>query len=372
MKSASRNILTISGLALLLACGFAMTARAQNREKYLISAKAGGINLVSGNVTVARAGSERWRKLAATDDLESGDRVATGAGGRVEVLLNPGSYLRVDQNSEFELANASLDDLRVELIKGSAVLEVSSANGVRPAIGIHTPHTEALIIKGGIYRFNLLSADTTEIIVRKGQLLYGKGTPSELKSGRKVLVRRAGGEEVAKLEKKDKEPDFLELWSKERAKTLAQANRRLERNTLLSAFNDFTFGDYGFSRNGRYGFWIYSAVARGYCFLPYGLRGWSSPYGHSYANGYGYYGPLYGDPTSGSRGSTAGNTGYGNNNNGGNNGGGNGGNNNPPPSQPSQPTYQPAPPPQPMPAPRHDAPIERPTREYTIQAGSPQ
>jgi hypothetical protein len=373
MKSASRNLSTISVLALLVAFGLAMTTtQAQNREKYLISAKAGGINLVSGNVTVAREGSERWRKLSLTDDLDSGDRVKTGAGGRVEVLLNPGSYLRVDENSEFELTDASLDDLRVELIKGSAVLEVSSADGVRPAIGIYTPQTNALIIKGGIYRFNLLAGDVTEIIVRKGHLLYGKGAANEVKSGRKVLVRRTGGEEVAKLEKKDKEQDFLDLWSKDRAKMLAQANQRLQRRTLMTAFNDFGWNDWnGWSRYGGLGLWVYSPSAGGYCFLPYGLRGWSSPYGHRYGNGYGYYGPVYGNnsgyPTTGNTGN--GNNG-GNNSGGGNNGGGNG---NPPSSPPSQPSYQPPPSPPPsMPAPRNDAPIERPTREYTIQAGSPQ
>src|SRR5215208_7093796 len=66
-------------------------AQAQTRDKYLISAKAGGINFVSGNVTVTRNGATGREQLTEKDNLESGDAVTTGATGRVEVLLNPGS-----------------------------------------------------------------------------------------------------------------------------------------------------------------------------------------------------------------------------------------------------------------------------------------
>ncbi len=109
MKSASRHILKICGLVLCLAFGLTVAAQDQNREKYLISAKAGGINLVSGNVTTLRKGDDRQRELSPTANLQTGDSVTTGMGGRVEVLLNPGSYMRVDENSEFELMDASLD-----------------------------------------------------------------------------------------------------------------------------------------------------------------------------------------------------------------------------------------------------------------------
>ena len=100
-------------------------ALAQIREQYVISAKAGGVNLVSGNVTVRRQGVSGGRVLALSDDLQNGDVVTTGADGRVEVLLNPGSYFRAAENSEFELTDGSLDRLRLRLIRGSAVVEAA-------------------------------------------------------------------------------------------------------------------------------------------------------------------------------------------------------------------------------------------------------
>lgn len=368
MQSASRRLLIISGLAFLLGLGLTLTVEAQNREKYLISAKAGGINLVSGNVTVARERNLGLRQaLTSTDDLQTGDIVTTGAGGRVEVLLNPGSYMRVDENSEFELTDASLDQLLVKLVKGSAVVEVTGADDVELSLGINTPQAAALIIKGGIYRFNVLPNETTEILVRKGRVLFGKGLANKIKGGQKVIIGRDGSVlETAKLNKK--EQDALDVWSKERAETLARANQRLQRRPLLTAFNDWdSWNGWGQTNGyGTLGLWVYSSTARSYCFLPVGSSAWSSPYGHRYGNGFGYYGGGYGWPR-GYGNQPSGNGGNTSTGGGSNGGGGNGGNSNPTPAP------QPQPQPQPMPAPRppstNDSPLERgPRRDYTTQS----
>lgn len=360
MKSGLRAVLIMAGLALCLACGAVATA--QNREKYVISAKAGGINLVAGDVTVRRAGSQGERRLTAKDSLESGDVVTTGAGGRVEVLLNPGSYMRVSEGAEFELTDTSLDSLEVNLHRGNAIVEVASAYDVKVEINITTPQSSVTITKGGIYRFNVLPNEATEIFVRKGKLVFGKGKEDKLKGGQKVVIRQ-GRTEVAKFDKK--EQDALDLWSRDRAKTLAKANEQLQARSLIAAFRGLNSWDsmnvFSASYSG-WGAWVYNPRASSYCFFPLGGRGWSSPYGHSYTNGGGWTGggvPIY--PT------TGGATGS---------GGGNGGGNPSSPSSPSSPTPAPSspapmpsspPPMAPMPsAPMREMPSEpAPRREYT-------
>src|SRR6185503_9626920 len=108
-------------VALMLVCAGFVTAGAQNRERFVISAKAGGINAVSGRTGVQPQGSTEWEQLTIKDNLEAGDMVKTGTDGRVEMLLNPGAYLRVGENSEFELTNNSLENLEVRLIRGTAI-----------------------------------------------------------------------------------------------------------------------------------------------------------------------------------------------------------------------------------------------------------
>src|SRR5712692_2264430 len=109
--------------AIAIALGLASIGTAQNREKFVISAKAGGVNSVTGRVMVTRAGKSQL--LTAQDDLAAGDLVTSGAASQVEVLLNPGSYLRVSENSAFELADNSLENIRVRLTKGSAIVEAT-------------------------------------------------------------------------------------------------------------------------------------------------------------------------------------------------------------------------------------------------------
>jgi hypothetical protein len=96
MKSLSPalRILCLVALAVFLA----PLGQAQNREKFGISAKAGGVNSVTGRVMVARVG-QAPQLLSSQDDLASGDVVTTGANSQAEVLLNPGSYLRVAENT---------------------------------------------------------------------------------------------------------------------------------------------------------------------------------------------------------------------------------------------------------------------------------
>ena len=95
-----------------------------------------------------------------TEDLEKGDVVKTGYDGRVEILLNPGSYMRVAENSEFELSNNSLENLEVRLIRGTAIMEVTGADDTELLINITTPHTRMAIVRRGLYRVNVVPGDT--------------------------------------------------------------------------------------------------------------------------------------------------------------------------------------------------------------------
>ena len=82
-----------------------------------------------------------------TDDLNSGDRVRTDSDGRVEILLNPGSYLRLGGNSEVELLDNSLANLEVRLLRGTAIVEATGADNLDLNIGVSTPHARLAIVR---------------------------------------------------------------------------------------------------------------------------------------------------------------------------------------------------------------------------------
>ena len=301
MSRVSINVLSaLIVLVLGLCC---VVVQAQDREKYLISAKAGGINMVSGDVTMRRQGKTEWQRLTAKDSLLSGAVVKTGADGRIEVLLNPGSYMRVAENSEFELTDAALENLRIKLTKGSAIIEATGRSGADVSTEIITPQTKISIVKNGIYRINILPTGSTELLVRKGKVMTGSGTLTEVKDGRKAVFS-GGNTEIVKFDKKDQ--DAFDLWSKKRAETLIAANRRLSDRRMANSLMSFTSAEWGFSgRRGfgsRFGVWAYDPFMNCYTFFPF-YSGWSSPYGFGYSSnfglrwGYDVYNPWPGNNT---------------------------------------------------------------------------
>ena len=315
-RASSLPVSLLLASAIILCCSIVNLA--QNREKFVISAKAGGINAITGQASVNSRGEFDWHQLNITDDLNAGDRIRTESDGRVEILLNPGSYLRVGGDSEIELSNNTLANLEVRLLRGTAIVEATGADELELNINISTPHTNFAIVRQGLYRLNVVPGDATELIVRKGRVILN-GTHTKVKGGNKVVFN-ANNVSVAKLTKEEKkalDKQEVDVWSKERAETLAKANRRITDRMMTSAFASFR--DYD-PWGRRLGFWFYSTHSRCYTFLPfyYGIR---SPYGNSYWNTVYYYprpnvayprggtgGGSY--PSGGSGSSTGGNGGY--------------------------------------------------------------
>lgn len=284
--------LTRSLLVAALFLGVPFLTSAQNREKFIISARAGGVNAVTGRAAVRGRGTTEWQLLTITEDLERGDVVKTGQDGRVEILLNPGSYMRIAENSEFELSNNSLENLEVRLIRGTAIMEVTGADDAELLINIITPHTRMAIVRRGLYRVNVVPEDATELIVRKGRVML-EGSHTKINGGDKVVFSSGNAFSVAKLNKADKKKvDTFDLWSKERAETVAQANRRIrsrDMSLMMASFNSFsdswTRGSRGY-RSG--GIWVFNPSTGCSTFMPF-YSGWGSPYGGSYNSFYGNY-----------------------------------------------------------------------------------
>lgn len=274
------NCLQVFTLSLLVAV-FSVAALAQNSRAisaagnlYVISADAGGVNYVEGKVSV-RQNNGRSGYLIKGDKLEVGEKVNTGADGKAEILLNPGSYVRLAENSAFEFQTTSLDNLQLKLNRGSAMFEVITTDDF--TFSVNTPKGKFLIVKSGVYRIDVLGNGIEKIAVWKGKALVGNAEATEVKSGREATV---SGNQVA-IEKFDRgDKDSLEAWSKTRAKELAQVNSNLQRNTMRNTLIN-SYYNRGWNMYGSYGLWVLDGFTGSYCFLPFGY-GWSSPYGYGY------------------------------------------------------------------------------------------
>jgi hypothetical protein len=277
MKKIFSNLYAIGAFVFLFSISvFAQTDKPVSSlaQNYVISAKAGGVNYVEGTVTVLRK-TGKSGYLIKNDNLEIGDKVSTGKGGKAEILLNPGSYIRLAEDSEFEFITTSLDDLKLKLTRGSAMLEVFADDDFR--VIINTPGAQFYAVKSGVYRVDAPSGGTAKIEVWEGKAQIGDANATVIKEGREASVV---GSQVAVAKFDRDEKDALETWSRTRAKELAKINARLEkrtlRDTLIASYNSNIWNVYD-----SFGLWIYDASFSGFCFLPFGY-GWYSPYGYNY------------------------------------------------------------------------------------------
>ncbi len=263
------------------ALGQDQTIAAAAGEKYVISAKAGGVNFVEGSVNIVRKAG-RSGLLLRGDTLEIGDRVSTGANGKAEILLNPGSYLRLGGNSAFEFKTTSLDDLQIGLDSGSAIFEVFATEDFR--VTVNSPKTKFSLIDSGIYRIDVLADGKGKVAVWKGRAEIGDESPTLVKSGREATLSGTGAA-IAKFDRDDK--DSLEIWSKSRAKELAKIGGQLARNNMRTALMQSFLGR-GWNMYSSFGLWVYDPFRRSHCFLPFGY-GWNSPYGYGFGHNITYY-----------------------------------------------------------------------------------
>ena len=257
-------------------------------NKFIISAEAGGVNYVEGKVSVL-TNNEQSGFLTKGDNLKTGEEVSTGTNGRAEILLNPGSFVRLGADTHFEFLTTSLEDLKLKVNRGSAMFEVITDDDFK--ISIDTPKANFYLIKSGIYRLDVSADGTGRLEVWKGRAQAGDLAATQIKK------KRAGtfdGEElaIAKFDRDDK--DSLEKWSESRSEQLAASNSQLVnrnlRNSLVSGFNLNRWNFYD-----SYGLWVYNSFYGNYCFLPFG-RGWRSPYGYGYNSNiwsYGFPTQLY-------------------------------------------------------------------------------
>src|SRR5579863_9670959 len=112
------------------------------RTSFIVSTKAGVVNYVQGSATVKAA-----------TVVKAGTPIGTGPNGKVEILLNPGSYLRIGANSQVILDRVQFDDMAIRVVQGSALIE---ANGFRKdlPLNVATGNLKMQIIKSGIYLFD--------------------------------------------------------------------------------------------------------------------------------------------------------------------------------------------------------------------------
>jgi hypothetical protein len=237
----------------------------------------GTVNYVEGLASIE--GQPLNQRSVGSAQLEPGQVLQT-ANGRAELLLTPGVFLRVGENSAVRMVSPNLLNTQVEVDRGQADIEVDE---IHPHNNIQVSEGRAntRLLKDGLYAFD---AGNNTVRVFKGEaelLQQNSAGQKELKLKGDHQVQLAANESVRSVSfDRNQAEDALYSWSSLRSQYLAEANLNLASE----------YAGYGPYAPG----WYWYPGFLGYTWLPGDGLLWS-PFGWGfYSPRYIYYGgPIY-------------------------------------------------------------------------------
>ena len=228
----------------------------------VISAHSGVIHYVEGQVTVD--GAAIHPKSTEFPDIKP-DQVLATEDGRAEILLTPGVFLRLPENSSARMISNSLADTRLEIVSGSALIEVGQLLR-NNAITIQARGVEIALPKQGLYR---IDADPARLRVYDGEARVTAGAGSmDVKRGRELALD-APAPETRAFDAKS--TDAFYRWSARRSEYVAAANVIAAKTASNSGYGS------GFA-SGGYGSWAWNPWVGMFTYLPASGIYWS-PFG---------------------------------------------------------------------------------------------
>jgi hypothetical protein len=265
----------VSGIFAVAVCALA--------QNYTISAKPGAINYIEGNVLLdgqpLTAASLKSTFLNAGGLLETQD-------GKAEVLLTPGVFLRVGDQSRVRMLKPSLIDTQIAIEAGESMVEVDQyIHASHLTVSMRGGLTE--IEKNGLYRFMADGEASVAVIDGKAEVSFGEKHTGVGKGHEAVLSDALRTRDFDK-----NRDDDLYAWSNIRAQYDASLTYQAARSASNSSgygYNDAAnypnYGGYGYG-GGFYGQgWYWSNGFNSWLWMPGGE--FFSPFG------WGFYGPGY-------------------------------------------------------------------------------
>lgn len=242
-------------------------------------ARPGTVNYVEGAAFVE--GKQINSHDVGNVDVDAGQVLST-AQGKAEMLLTPGVFLRLDDNSAVKLISPDLTLTQVEVQHGKAAVEVDEVykqNNIQVIEGGVTTR----LLKPGYYEFNTASG-TAMVYKGKAEVELAQDSHKDIKDHHEFAFSElTDGKPLNKAKPVSFDPngtqDDLYNWSSLRSQYLAEANNEIA--------GEYTAG------SGFYPGWYWDPYAFDYTYI--GAGPFWSPFGWGfYPVGWGWYGGWYG------------------------------------------------------------------------------
>lgn len=235
-------------------------------RRFMSGPKAGFVNAVDGEANVDLH-----------EQAQTGRPVQTGPASHIELLLAPGSFLRLGENSTVVMESDTLNRTVVRVVSGTALLESDVAD-TRLLTQVIVGPRKVRIASAGLYRFTSESAAILDGALYIDLEIGGAGY--RVGKGRQIS---AGSDAYRASDIPIREPDELDRWSVRRSYELATAN--FMAHYADSRPNFFLFQ----TKSPNDAAWIYSPWLNGFTFIP--RRRYDTYYKHTFVPLYVYLPP---------------------------------------------------------------------------------
>ena len=251
----------------------------------VISARPGTVNYIEGQASLGgqTGGQSLNNSSVGNVSLRAGETLETTR-GRAEIMLTPGVFLRIGQDSAVKMISPSLSHTEIELTRGLAEIEADQLypqNDIRVNLGSLRGVAQTRLEKEGVYEFDAANG-VVRVFDGKASVTVG----SELEKatsvkGGHLLALNDDSTKVRGFNKK-KEEDDLTDWSGLRSRYIGSENAGLGGQPGgVTGFNG-GIGDGG-------GFYPWFPGSAGF-FSPFGYGLYSSSFLYGGGFGYGYPG----------------------------------------------------------------------------------
>lgn len=165
------SILTLTSLVLPTGIGQRHNPMPEPGQSLTVSARAGEISRLDGEVWLKRRGDAGLRVLQVGERLPEGDVVTTSQHGRAEWAMHPDSYFQLGQESRARIDSLS-DSLRRFDIERGEVFVIVGILDHAGALELDTPHALLTVAKRGSYKIRVAPNLDTEATVVRGELRF--------------------------------------------------------------------------------------------------------------------------------------------------------------------------------------------------------
>jgi hypothetical protein len=258
---------------------FVMTTATVSFAQSVTSAHSGTLHYFEGAVSID--GTPVESKVGKFSEVKEKSVLRTGE-GRAEILLTPGVFLRVAENSAIRMLDNRLLSTRVEFLSGTAMIESDD-----PSMSVKDPAV-TLLFKD--YEIQPLKYGVLEITSNPAQLKVYKGQVQVVAADHRAVVKEGHlmpFSAALVTEKFDeKQADDLYLWTRDRSSYISAANMSSARTLSTSGYsmnNLYLGGSYpglGFS-SALAGGWYLNPYLNMYTYMPFGGVAYS-PFGYGF------------------------------------------------------------------------------------------